>query len=110
MNKKLDQNGKLLLEVVEMVKNNELEQYNDVLYKVPDKYKKLTKDGVIAVYQNDEEGIQIGFYSFRGMQTGSCFLMYSSNGEEMIRENEDGHPIIEIDYLKGDWYYVETDY
>lgn len=109
-NKNLEQNEKQLLEVVELVKNDGLEQDYDKLYKIPDEYKVLTKDGLIVVYQNDEEGIQVGFYSFRGMQTGSCYLMYSSGGEEMIRDNESGHPILEIAYLKDNWYYVETDY
>lgn len=99
-----------LLEVIELVKSNKLEHDSNLLYKVPDKYKKLTKDGVVVVYQNNKDGIQVGFYSFRGMQTGSCQLMYSSGGEDMIKENETGHKIKEIDHFKDNWYYVETDY
>lgn len=106
----LNQNEKELLEIVELVKNNELEQDYDTLYKVPNKYNKLTKDGLIVVFQNNEDGIQVGFYVFRGMQTGSCYLMYSSGGEELIKENETGHPIVEIEYFKDDWYFVDTDY
>ena len=106
----LNQNENELLEIVDLVKNDDLEQDYDILYKVPDKYNKLTKDGMIVVYQNNEDGIQVGFYVFRGMQTGSCYLMYSSGGEEMIRKNESGHPIDKIELLKDNWYYVETDY
>ena len=87
-----------------------LEQNYGTLYKIPDKYSKLTKDGLIVVYQNDDDGVQIGFYVFRGMQTGSCYLMYSSGGEDMIKKNESGHPIIQIENFDGNWYYVETDY
>ena len=106
----LEQNEKELLEIVELVKNNELEQDYDTLYKIPDKYSNLTKDGLIVVYQNDDDGVQIGFYVFRGMQTGSCYLMYSSGGEDMIKKNESGDPIIQIENFDGNWYYVETDY
>lgn len=106
----LNKNEKELLEVIEFVKNDELEQDYDTLYKIPSEYKKLTKDELIVVFQNDDNGTQVGFYVFRGMQTGSCYLMYSSAGEEMIRKNEGGHPIEKIEYLKDNWYYVETDY
>ncbi len=108
--KNLEQNENELLEVIELVKNEKLEQNYGTLYKIPDKYSKLTRDGLIVVYQNDDDGVQIGFYVFRGMQTGSCYLMYSSGGEDMIKKNESGHPIIQIENFDGNWYYVETDY
>lgn len=108
--KNLEQNENELLEVIELVKNEKLEQNYGTLHKIPDKYSKLTKDGLIVVYQNDDDGVQIGFYVFRGMQTGSCYLMYSSGGEDMIKKNESGHPIIQIENFDGNWYYVETDY
>lgn len=96
------------LEIIEMVKNNELEYYFEKNIKLP-KYKNVSQDGEIYVYQNDEEQV-IGFWVFRGMQSGSTELIYSSKGEELIKENETGHPIIEIKKLKDNWYYVITDY
>ena len=44
------------------------------------------------------------------MLSGSHQLMYSSNGEKLIRENETGHPITNIKKLKNNWYYVKTNY
>jgi hypothetical protein len=37
-------------------------------------------------------------------------LIYSTSGEELIKANESGHPIIDIKHLNNNWYYVETDY
>ena len=47
---------------------------------------------------------------FRGMQSGSAELIYSTGGEKIIETNETGHPIISIEKLKDNWYYVITDY
>ena len=44
------------------------------------------------------------------MLSGSIELVYSTGGEELIRANEDGHPITSVEKLKDDWYYVVTDY
>ena len=41
------------------------------------------------------------------MQSGSTQLMYSTGGEKLIKANETVHPIIEIEKLKDNWYYVE---
>ena len=44
------------------------------------------------------------------MQSGSKQLIYSTGGKELIKNNETGHPIVNIKKLRGNWYYVETDY
>lgn len=106
----LKNNEEELLQVIDLVKNNELEQNYNMLYNLPKQLEYLSEDGVVYIYQNDEKGIQVGFYSFRGMQTGSCQLIYSSGGEDMIWDNETGHPIKNISPIKDNWYYVETDY
>lgn len=98
------------LEIIEKVKNNEIEIDEDGNADLPKKLKKLSSDREITVYQNDEDGQVICFWIFRGMLSGSHQLMYSSGGEKLIKENETGHPIINIKKLKENWYYVDTDY
>lgn len=98
------------LQIVEKVKNNEIETDENGNADLPKNLRKLSSDGEITVYQNDENGQVICFWVFRGMLSGSHQLMYSSNGEKLIRENETGHPITKIKKLKDNWYYVETDY
>lgn len=109
-NDNLKNNEEELLQVIEHVKNNKLEQKYNMLYNLPKELDYLSEDSIVEVYQNNEEGIQIGFFLFRGMQTGSCYLMFSSCGENMIRANETGHLIKIIKHIKDNWYYVETDY
>lgn len=40
------------------------------------------------------------------MSSGSVTLIYSDDGEKLINEIESGHPIVKIDKLKDNWYYV----
>lgn len=98
------------LQIIEKVKNNEIEidEYGNA--ELPKKLKKLSSDGEITIYKNDKEGQVICFWIFRGMLSGSHQLIYSSNGEKLIKENETGHPIISVKNLKDNWYYVKTDY
>lgn len=98
------------LQIIEKVKNNEIEidEYGNA--ELPKNLKKLSSDGEITIYKNDKEGQVICFWIFRGMLSGSHQLIYSSNGEKLIKENETGHPIISVKNLKDNWYYVKTDY
>lgn len=105
-----DRYEKMRLEVVEMVKNNEIvpDEYNNA--KLPEKYKSLSSDGKIYISQNDANGQVISFWVVRGFLSGSEELVYSSGEEKLIYENETGHPIKSIDKIKENWYYVITDY
>ena len=99
------------LEIVEMIKNDQLQPKDELGNVVlPVGYGRLSSDGMVFVYQNDESGQVIGFWIFRGMLSGSVELVYSTGGEDLIRANESGHPITKIERLKENWYYVETDY
>ena len=98
------------LEVIEMVENNKLEIDDLGNAKLPDEYKKSSTSGEVTVYQNDENGVVVAFWVFRGVQSGSVQLIYSTGGEELIKDKETGHPIVSIDKLKDNWYYVVTDY
>ena len=98
------------LEIIKMVEDKKLkiDEFGNV--DLPYKYKKVSISGEVFVFQNDEEGKVIGFWVLRGVQSGSVQLIYSTGGEKLIRDNETGHPIISIDKLKDNWYYVITDY
>ena len=98
------------LEIIKMIEDNKLEVDDLGNSKLPDKYKNVSTSGEIAVYQNNEEGIVIAFWVFRGMQSGSVQLIYSTGGEKLIRSSDIEHPIVSIDKLKDNWYYVVTDY
>lgn len=97
-------------EVINLVKNKNLipDEFGNV--RLPSHLKKTSISGEISVYQNDKKGIEIGFWIFRGMQSGSVELIYSSDGEKLIKKNKTGHPITQIKKLKDNWYYVITDY
>lgn len=100
---------KYRLEVVEKVKDGELIVDSFGNSELPKGYGHLSSDGNIFVYQNDNEQV-ISFWVFRGMLSGSVELIYSSGDESLIYSNERGHPIVNIDKLKDNWYLVYTDY
>lgn len=98
------------LEVIKMIEDNKLKVDDLGNVKLPNKYKKVSTSGEVAVYQNDEDCKLIGFWVFRGMLSGSVQLVYSTGGEQLIRFSDIEHPIVSIDKLKDNWYYVVTDY
>ena len=98
------------LEIIRMIEDNKLKVDDLGNVKLPAKYKKVSTSGEVAVYQNDEHGKVIGFWVFRGMLSGSVQLIYSTGGEKIIRSSEIEHPIVSVDKLKDNWYYVVTDY
>ena len=101
---------KARLEIIDKIIYNELKPDDLGNVKLPKEYKKYSVSGKVTVYQNDKEGQVICFWIFRGMQSGSVQSMYSTGGEKLIKDNETGHSIVNIEKLKDNWYYVETDY
>ena len=97
------------LHIIEMVKNNELKVENNSVL-LPKEYKYLSKSGEIIVYVSKDDEQLIGFWLYRGMLSGSDILVYSTFGEELIKKYETNHPITNIEKLKENWYYVETEY
>ncbi len=97
------------LEVIALIREDKL--YCDSMgnVRMPEKYRMLSSDGNVVVYEKEEETV-VSFWVFRGMLSGSVELIYSTGGEERIRQNESGHPIVSIAELKEGWYYVITDY
>lgn len=98
------------LEIIKMIEDNKLKVDDLGNVKLPNKYKKVSTSGEVAIYQNDEDGKVVAFWIFRGMLSSSVQLVYSTGGEEIIRSSEIEHPIVSIDKLKDNWYYVVTDY
>jgi len=96
--------------IIEMIVKGELKADDIGNVKLPNKYKKTSTSGEVALYQKNEEGIVVAFWVFRGMLSGSVQLIYSTGGEQLIKDNETGHPIVSIKKLKNNWYYVITDY
>lgn len=97
------------LQIIEMVKTGELDGDKTGNVALPKGFGRLSSDGNIFVYQNDNEQV-ISFWVFRGMLSGSVELIYSSQDEALIYKNETGHPITSVNKLKEHWYLVETDY
>ena len=98
------------LKIIKMIEDDKLETDDLGNVKLPDKYKRVSTGGEVTVYQNDENGEVIVFWVCRGMLSGSVQLIYSTSGEKLIWDNETGHPIVSIEKLKENWYYVVTDY
>lgn len=97
------------IQAVEMIADGEIDVDEMGNAKLPKQLSHVSSDGYITVYQNDSDQL-ICFWVFRGMLSGSVQLMYSSQGEELIYENETSHPIVDIKKIKDHWYLVETDY
>lgn len=97
------------LEIIEMIQSHQLQPDSLGNVVLPAGYKRLSSDGEVFVYQNDKNGQVICFWVFRGMNSGSLELVYSSGGEELIRAKEFTINIESIEQLKEHWYYVETD-
>lgn len=52
--------------------------------------------------------VEEGFLVKQGMNYLVDYL--ADGGEEQIRDNESGHPVVSVESLGGNWYYVVTDY
>ena len=89
--------------IIEKVKNNEFAYgYNN--YIVLPIYNYVSSSGNIIVYKNDDSGVVISFF----VSEDAVELVYSSKGEDLIRESKKPWKSIEnIIKLKEDWYYVE---
>lgn len=95
--------------VLTLIKDYKLkpDKYNNI--SLPQNLKKVSISGEITVYQNNEEGLQVGFWVYRGILSSSIQLIYASH-EELIRNNDKYNKIIDIKKIKDNWYYVITDY
>lgn len=97
-------------DLLSMVKNNGLEVDDTGHVQLVGKYKKLSTGGEISIYQNNKDGVLIGFWVHRGMLAGATELIYSNGGEKLIYVNKWEHSIKDIIKLDEEWFYVETEY
>ena len=95
------------LEVVEMIKDDQISPENGRDVSLPDGYKTVSSDGTATVFKNDGDGQIVCFWVYRGIIDGGIGVIYSSEGEEMIKENVKW--IASVDELKDRWYYVRFD-
>lgn len=95
------------MQVVELISEGQLtaDAYGNV--RLPWKHQRTSSDGTVHVYRNDGEQV-ICFWVFRGMLSGSVQLIYSSQDESLIRDNERMDTIVSMSKLKDHWYLIET--
>lgn len=91
-------------EVVDMIKNGSLEssEHKEVL--LPNNYKKISDFGEIYVYLNNERETLIGFWINKSFPDGGNEIVYSSNGEKLIKENIGS--IRKIEKRNNNWYFI----
>lgn len=96
------------LEIVEMIRDGQLlpsDKYGNI--PLPAGYCGISTGGSVYQYQNDENGQVICFWVDRGFLGYAIELIYSSEGEELIRANRIN--ITSIEEMKEHWYYVFTE-
>ena len=74
-------------EIIMLLQNNKsnIDEFGQGI--LPNELDMVSEDGKIVVYNNDVDGILVGFWYFRGIGTSSELLMYSSLGESLIESN-----------------------
>lgn len=97
------------LKIVDLIKDGQLTPDRLGNVDLPWGLRRVSASGQALVLQNDDRGQVVAFWIFRGMLSGSIFLVYSSGGEELIRASQEGPFIIRIEQVRDTWYYVETD-
>ena len=95
--------------IVEAIQNNEYTDDGIGNIELPSNRRFLSCDGEVYVYQNDEDGIVAGFWSFRGLLMNRCQLViYTSYAEPPTSSTLRGRTIYEIEKLSENWYWVEV--
>lgn len=97
------------LKIVDLIKDGQLTPDRLGNVDLPWGLRRVSASGQTLVLQNDDRGQVVAFWIFRGMLSGSIFLVYSSGGEELIRASQEGPFITRIEQVRDTWYYVETD-
>ena len=97
------------LKIVDLIADGQLTPDRLGNVDLPWGLRRVSASGQALVLQNDDRGQVVAFWIFRGMLSGSIFLVYSSGGEELIRASQEGPYITGIERLRDSWYYVVTD-
>jgi len=93
--------------VVKAIQNNEYTDDGIGNIELPFNRRFLSCDGEVYVYQNDEQGIVIGFWSFRGLLMNPYqSVIYTSYAEPPTTSTLRCGELYEIEKLGENWYWV----
>lgn len=96
--------------IIEYIKKEKVFENESGKVSLPLYLKNIYSSGEIYVYQNDNNGMVIGFYIVKGIVSSeSIQLIYSSDNENLIINNDKLYRIVKIKKLDNNWYYVEID-
>lgn len=90
--------------IINQVKKDKSKFSENSRIKLDEKYEKLSHDGEIQIFLNNEKGSLIGFTISIGIPDGGIYLVYSSNGKKLIKDNI--KLIDEIEEINKNWYYI----
>lgn len=90
--------------IVNKIKNDKVNFSDNSIFPLQEKYKKLSCDGNVKIFLNNENELLIGFCLTTSVPDGGSYFIYSSGGKELINDN-----ILLIGKIKRkakNWYYV----
>lgn len=90
--------------IINQVKKSKSKFSENSRIKLDEKYEKLSCDGEIQIFLNNEKGSLIGFTISIGLPDGGIYLVYSSNGKKLIKDNI--KLIDEMEEINKNWYYI----
>ena len=91
--------------IINQVKKDKSKFKEKSKIKLEEKYEKLSRDGEITIFLNNEKESLIGFTISAGIPDEKTYLVYSSSGEKIIKDNI--KLITEIEKIDKYWYYVQ---
>lgn len=99
-------------EVINKIESGQLENINtDGYVELDEKYKKLSITKNIKVNKiNDEFTVCFWFYKGLMIGDGSSMLVYSSDGNKTIADDNYFYDIVYLKEIENNWYYVETEF
>lgn len=95
------------LQIVELVKTNYIKPNNVGIAKLPNKYKNLSLGNEIMIFYNQKNEVVVGFFVFRGIMSGSCFIVYTDGEKNLLEKNIDY--LQKMEKIKDNWYFVITE-
>lgn len=94
-------------EIIELIKDGKLKEYSDNHILLPGEYKHLSESPYLYVPINYENELLVGFLFEAGFPDEDLWLIYSTGGEELIKENIDQSLYNNITKKDNNWYLVQ---
>lgn len=94
-------------EVVQLIKDGELERDSDNHVMLTGEYQKLSEVSYAYVPELEGEDLLVGFVYEAGFPDEDLWLVYSNGGEELIKENIDANLYRSIKKKEENWYFVQ---